>query len=241
MKAMPEQLKEVINNFTADINDFFGKEVEAVILFGSAATEEYIPKKSDVNFLVCLSDKGIEQIDIVEKKVKSWQKKSISLPLFLTKSYIQASLDSFPIEFFNMSQTYQVIQGDDVLKDLKFNKKDIRLQCERELKGKLLNLRQGYLLTGGKTNKMSQLINDSMVTFTSIFKALLFLKDSEVPAKKSDVILTMCREFDLDESVFSVLLAHRNNSVKLDKDRMSNILKNYIKEIEKLSKVVDAL
>ncbi len=241
MNSMPDQLKEVIKDFTADINKLFAKEAEAIILFGSAATEEYIPKKSDVNFLVCLSEKGIEKIDIAEKKVKDWQKKNISLPLFLTKSYIQASLDSFPIEFFNMSQTYQVIQGEDVLKDLTFNKKDIRLQCERELKGKLLSLREGLILTGGKKKKMSQLINESMVTFTSIFKAFLFLRDSEVPVKKSDVILSMCREFDLDESVFSVLLAHRNNSVKLDKNQLNDILKKYIKEIRRLSQVVDSM
>jgi len=241
MNSMPDQLKEVIKEFTADINELFAQEAEAIILFGSAATEEYIPKKSDVNFLVCLTEQGIERIDSVEKKVKNWQKKSISLPLFLTQSYIQASLDSFPIEFFNMSQTYQVIQGKDILKDLKFNKKDIRLQCERELKGKLLSLREGFILTRGKKKKMSQLINESMVTFTSIFKALLFLKDSEVPVKKSDVILSMCRDFDLDESVFSVLLAHRNNSVKVDKEQLNDIIKKYIKEIRQLSQVVDSM
>ena len=124
---------------------------------------------------------------------------------------------------------------------LKFKKEDVRLQCERELKGKLLSLRQGYILTGGKKNKMSQLIDESMVTFTSLFKALLFLKDSDVPVKKSDVILLMCREFDLDESVFSVLLAHRSNSVKVDKNRLKDVLKKYIAEIGKLSEVVDSL
>ncbi|MFO7889544.1 MAG: hypothetical protein R6V04_04320 [bacterium] len=241
MNSLPEQLKEVVKDFTADINEIFAKEAKAIILFGSATTEEYIPKKSDINFLVCLTEQGIETIDRVERKVKPWRKKNIGLPLFLTKSYIQASLDSFPIEFFNMSQTYQVIQGDDVLKDLKFNKKDVRLQCERELKGKLLSLRQGYILTRGKKKKMSQLINESMVTFISIFKALLFLKKSEVPVKKSDVILSMCRVFDLDESVFSVLLAHRKDSVKVSKDYLHDILKKYIKEIQKLSKVVDSM
>ena len=241
MKSMPEQLKKIIKDFTEDINKFFGNEMKAIILYGSAATEEYIPGKSDVNFLVCLSESGIEKINIVSEKVRSWQGQNISVPLFLTTSYIQESLDSFPVEFFNISQTYQVIQGEDILKDLKFNKKDVRLQCERELKGKLLTLRQGYILTRGKRKKMSALINESMVTFTSIFKALLFLKDSEVPVKKSDVILSMCREFDLDESIFSILLAHRNNSVKVSKEQLQAILKKYIKEIQNLSKAVDSL
>ncbi len=241
MKSMPEQLKKIIKDFTEDINEFFGNEVKSIILYGSAATEEYIPGKSDVNFLVCLSESGIEKINLVSEKVRSWQGQNISVPLFLTTSYIQESLDSFPVEFFNISQTYQVIQGEDILKDLKFNKKDVRLQCERELKGKLLTLRQGYILTRGKRKKMSALINESMVTFTSIFKALLFLKDSEVPIKKSDVILSMCREFDLDESIFSLLLAHRNNSVKVSKEQLHAILKKYIKEIQSLSKAVDSL
>ncbi len=241
MNSMPEQLKEVIKDFTTDINKFFGEEVEAIILYGSAATEEYISKKSDVNFLICLSEQGIEKIDTVKEKIGSWQRKNISLPLFLTKSYIQASLDSFPVEFFNISQTYRIIQGEDILKDLKIKKEDLRLQCERELKGKLLKLRQGYIVTRGKKRKISQLINESMVTFTSIFKVLLFLKDSEAPVKKSDVILSMCREFDLDESIFSVLLAYRNNSVKITTSHLNEILKKYIKEIKRLSELVDYL
>lgn len=241
MSAMPEQLKKAIKDFTEDINKFFNKQVKAIILYGSAATEEYVPNKSDVNFLVCLSEQGIEQINKAGEKVKNWQRKNISLPLFLTTSYIQESLDSFPVEFFNMYQAYQVIQGEDILKNLKFDKKDVRLQCERELKGKLLTLREQYILTRGKKKKMSALIDESLVTFISIFKALLFLKGSEVPVKKSEVILSICREFDLDESLFSLLLTLRNNRMKMSKEKLNNVLKKYIKEIQKLSKLVDAL
>ena len=38
--------------------------------------------------------------------------------------------------------------GRDILKDLKIDLKNLRFQCEQELKGKLLNLRQAYLEAG---------------------------------------------------------------------------------------------
>jgi hypothetical protein len=58
-------------------------------------------------------------------------------PLFLTRSDLSSSLDSYPIEFLNMKNRYRLVYGEDVLQKLSFNPLAVRLQIERELKGKL--------------------------------------------------------------------------------------------------------
>ena len=65
----------------------------------------------------------------------------ISTPLFIARGYIQQSLDTFPLEFLNISSSYQLVFGDDILENIEFKAEDVRTQCERELKGKLLHLR----------------------------------------------------------------------------------------------------
>ena len=119
MSTISEKVEKIIRQFSEDISKVFGDEVISIILYGSAVSKEFNPKKSDLNFLVVLTPEGIERIDKVQKLYSKWAKKRITLPLFLTKEYINASVDTYPIEFFNMQCSYRVIQGEDVLKDLK--------------------------------------------------------------------------------------------------------------------------
>ena len=241
MSSALNKPEDVFDSFCQEVERCFKSEVVSIILFGSVATDEYIPKKSDVNFMVVLKPGGIDSIQNVQSIVGRWQKRGIGLPLFLTKEYIQESLDSFPVEFLNMQLAYRVIKGEDVLRNLKIKKADLRLQCERELKGSLLKLRQGFIETGGRAKSLRLLIVQSIVAFSSIFKGLLHLKGKEVPLKKQDALLAGCREFGLDEGLFSVLLSVKKYEAKLTKDKLESNVRRYIKEIEKLSEMVDRM
>lgn len=241
MGSIAQKPEGVIDRFAAEVEQLFGGELISVILFGSAATDEYVPKKSDINFLVVLSQQGITQIGKVQKFVAPWQRRGISPPLFLTKAYITASLDSFPIEFLNMQTAYRVVAGEDVLEKLAFKKEDLRLQCEREMKSDLLKLRQGFIQTRGKTKDLRLLIGQSLVAFTSIFRALFYLQGKAVPKKKQEVLLTTCREFGLDESLFSVLLSVKGYETKLSKELLQSKVERYISEIEKLTGMIDRM
>ena len=241
MRSNPDKPEAVFDPFCQEVQQIFGKDVVSIILFGSAATDDYIPKKSDINFLVVLTPRGIEGIDAVQKYVARWEKRNISIPLFLTKEYIEASLDSFPVEFLNMQLVYRVLKGEDVLKGLKIKRTDLRLQCERELKGNLLKLRQGFIETGGRVKPMRMLIVQSVVAFSSIFKGLLYLKGQEVPETKQEVLLAACREFKLDEGLFSVLLSVKRYEARLSRNQLEKNVKRYIQEIQKLSTIVDRM
>ncbi|MBN1781181.1 nucleotidyltransferase domain-containing protein [bacterium] len=237
-----EKLARICQAFKEDIRATFGTDVVSIILYGSAVTEEYRPGKSDVNFLVVLTDQGIDALDCVRNRIGKWRKHKIGLPLFMTRSYVHQSMDSFPIEFLNMQAAYHVLDGEDILSDIHPDKKDLRLQCERELKGKLLKLRQGYILTGGKPAALRSLISGSVVTFVAIFKALLMLRGKTVPVKKAEVLLTACDEFtEIDRPLFEELLHIRNGSVKKSKPELELLVKQYIRSIAKLTDSVDQM
>jgi predicted nucleotidyltransferase len=242
MGSLSDKIEQTITQFSEDIQKTFGDAIVSIILYGSAASDEFIPKKSDLNFLVVLTAKGIDQIDRVHKLFPKWTKKRIALPLFLTKGYIQASTDSYPIEFFNMQCCYRMIRGEDVLKDLSLKKEELRLQCERELKGKLLQLRQVFILTKGQPSALRALIGQSIVTFTSIFRALLYLRGKEIPKEKQEVILAACREFtEIEETLFSELLEIKNTGKKVSKEQLKTHVRNYIAQIQALGESVDQM
>ena len=68
-----------------------------------------------------------------------------------------------------MKQYHQVVFGEDVLSSIEIQPEHLRLQCERELRGKLIHLRQEYLNTGGKSRRIKNLLRFSLPAFVSIF------------------------------------------------------------------------
>jgi predicted nucleotidyltransferase len=51
---VPEDVRRTLRSYLADVTKVFGPEVEAVILYGSAARGDYLPGRSNVNLLILL-------------------------------------------------------------------------------------------------------------------------------------------------------------------------------------------
>ena len=241
MSKIPKSPDEIFQQFTSDYKNIFGDELISIILFGSAARGEYIHKRSDLNFLITLSDSGIQQLKRAFSLIPKWRKKKVSTPLFLTKQYIQTALDSYPIEFLSMKQYHQVVFGEDVLSSIEIQPEHLRLQCERELRGKLIHLRQEYLNTGGKSRRIKNLLRFSLPAFISIFSALLYIKQADNPKSKKEIFESTAEIFGLDKAVFDKVLKLQANKTKFTKEEITQSLEQYINQIEKLTTIVDQL
>ena len=79
-------------------------------------------------------------------------------PLFMTESQIEKSLDSFPIEWLEIQERHLLLEGDDVLAGLEVPRTYLRLQCEHELRGKHIQLRQAYLRIAGDPASSSRVL-----------------------------------------------------------------------------------
>lgn len=241
MGKIPKDPNEIFEEITKDYQIAFGNDLVSIALYGSGATGDYVPKKSDLNFLIALTEEGINALERSLEVVSRWRKRKVSTPLFLTKSYITSSLDTFPIEFLNMKMNHILVFGEDVLANLSFEKGNLRVQCERELKAKLLQLRQGYLDASKRVRNLRLLIASSIPAFIAIFRALLYLKDTEVPARREEIVSRVCEEFDLDHGLFSTLLSIKDREKRLSKGEMDWLIQRYITEVRRLSLIVDKM
>jgi hypothetical protein len=233
--------KEIFPEIIADYKGVFDDDLVGIILYGSATGRDYRPGKSDINFMIVLSEQGIEHLDKAFKIVSKWQKSKVAIPLFLTEHYVETSVDVFPIEYLNFQRNHILVHGKDSLKDLSFSPEFIRLQCEREIKGKLLLLREAFLESAGKARALKDLINQSLQAFLAIFDALLYLKEKEIPIERREIVKATCETFDMDMNLFERLLDIKEQKVKLDDAGIKAVFQDYLKEVRKLSKIVDTL
>jgi hypothetical protein len=241
MAKFPQDPKEIFPEIIDDYKGLFGDELVSIILYGSGAGPDYRPGKSDINFMIVLSEEGIERLDKAFKVVQTWQKRKVAIPLFLTELYVESSLDVFPIEYLNFQRNHVLVYGKDILEELSFDRELVRLQCEREIKGKLLLLREAYMETSGKGKALRDVIGQSIQAFLAIFDALLFFKGKEIPKDRRDVVTLTCDTLDLGAGVFQKLLDIKEEVIKPEDTKTKSLFQDYLKEVRKLSKIVDTL
>jgi len=241
MAKIPKIPEEIFQEFTRDYQSTFRDDLKSIILYGSGARGEYVPKKSDLNFLIVLTEAGMDRLKEAFRLIHKWRKRRVNIPLFLTEEYIASSLDVFPVEFLNFREGHVLVFGKDVLGELAFEKKSIRLQCERELKGKLLLLREAYLDSEGSQRGLGQVASASLPAFLSLFRALLFLREHEIPRHSDELISATAREIGFDEGPFVEVLKVREGTTKPRRDEMERIVEKYLGAIRDLWKTVDQL
>ena len=241
MAKIPDKPQDIFVPLTEDYKKIFGKDLVSLILYGSAAGGHYIKGKSDINLLVVLISEAINRIEDSLATVKNWQKRHVAVPLIMTKAFLESSLDCYPIEFLNMKNNHILIYGENVLEQLKFKPENLRLQIERELKGKLILLRQGYLETGGSAWQLKGLISRSFTAFTSIFNALLYLEHESAPKHKRDTIKEVAKLFAVDAEVFLFCADIKEGVDKLSGEEVAGVFKKYLLEVEKICNIVDEL
>lgn len=241
MKRAPKDPRDIFDEFVADCRKAFGEELKAVCLYGSGARGEYVPGRSDLNFLLLLSERGIRELDRAFGLVAKWRKRNVAVPLFLTEEYIKQSLDSFPLEFLDMKLHHLLLYGTDPFEDLQIRKEDLRLQCEREAKGKLLILREAYVSSGGRPRDLSTLLARSIVAFSIVFEGLLYLKGLEIPPDRSGVIRAVCEVAGLRKDIFLEVLSIKAGTVKPTREELLQLIVDYIEEVRKLAFWVDKM
>jgi hypothetical protein len=163
------------------------------------------------------------------------------VPLFLTEEYERSSLDVFPIEYFNFQRRHVLVHGKDILSDLAFDREHLRLQCEREIKGKLLLLREAFMESGGKTRALKEVIAQSVGAFLAIFQALLHLRYMDIPDGKREIIGAAAEAYEFDREIFAGLMDIKEQRIKVNDAQVLSLFQDYLKEVRKLAMIVDEL
>lgn len=241
MSKLDDSAEQIVQSFTRQIQEIYGEDLISLILFGSAAGVDYVPERSDLNFLIVLKEVTPAQLKKSWKLLNSWHKRGISTPLFLDPHYIQSSVDVYPIEFLDIQEQHRLLAGDDILRDLKISQENLRLQCEQELKGKLLHLRRAYLETGGDARRLEELMLASLKPLGIILRNLLRLQSQQPPREFLEILNEAERVFDLEleafRGVYQLKLGHR----RLGRSEAEPLFESYLNEVQALAQKADAL
>lgn len=230
---------ETIKKFSEEMESLFGNNILSLALYGSAAGDNFNSKRSDINFLIVLSKIDMGILRRYAGVAKKWRKRKVAIPLILTEDYILSSADVFPIEFLELKDNNILLSGKDMLRGLKVDLKNLRLQVEEQLKGKLLHLRGGFLDSGEDKEYLERLLISSLTAFVPIFRNVLRLMEKGAPISRGTLFRDFCSEVSLDERPFYKAWDLKGGRVKLSKEEVIALFGEYLSQIEKLIEKVD--
>ncbi|MBI2470780.1 MAG: hypothetical protein HYV59_06000 [Planctomycetes bacterium] len=239
LSNIPAQTQTVIEPFLKDILANYKEDILSIYIIGSAVTKGFHPKYSDINTVIVVKGIKLPFYDFIAFLGKRYGKKRIRAPLIVTREYINRSLEVFPLEFLEMKLIHQLVYGEDVLKDIKLEKADIRLQCERELKGKLQHLCQGYVKAMGDKTALTDLFVASLSGYFPLFRGILFLYDHEIPKEKGDVLSALNECCDVDTNVFRNLMDIRAHNFYPHIEALKELFKNLYRVLDTITRKVD--
>jgi hypothetical protein len=212
-----------------------------VHVVGSALSADFALKTSQINSVIVLKEMDLSFIEFLAPLGNTYKKKSIAAPLTMTPQYIDSSLDVFPIEFLDFKLLHKTVLGDDIIAPLVIESHHLRLQCEREIKTKLIWLRQGYISSLGDKALISERLSDSIVGYMPLFRAVITLLGEEPPILRRDVISALQRLTSMETGIFEKMLLLRRGELKLTKEELTASFEQYYKATERTAKIIDEL
>ena len=215
--------------------------IHSVHIVGSALTRDFDPRNSDINSVVVLDKMDFKFLEFLAPLGKKFGRKRVAAPLIMTPEYIDKSLDVFPIEFFNIQQLHLTVFGEDVFQDLDIKKADLRHQCERELKVKLIGLRQGLIAAAGDQKILARDFSESFSGYMPLFKAIIFLLGKEAPRHNEDILTALEEVSGVRTEVFRQVLKQKKQKTKPSITELNMVFEDYYKAIEKLGEITDAI
>ncbi|MDQ6787071.1 MAG: nucleotidyltransferase domain-containing protein [Acidobacteriota bacterium] len=236
-------MKHQFEAFIDDLRATHGRNLVSVILYGSAATGDFVRKQSDYNLLIALNRITPKDLRAAQAPLREWSKMGHPLPVYFTVSELQNAADVFPIEFHQMERARRVLYGTDVLANLNLSDEYLRHQTEYELRTKLLQLRRAYIPASVSVESLVNLMADSLSSFAALFRAVLLVHGFEPPVTKREVVAATANKLKIDGAPFEKILDIRENNASktLDETTANQIFTDYMEQIEAVIEAVDRL
>ena len=239
--ALPIQIRETLLPFADKFIAILSENLQSITVVGSSLTIDFKPGQSDINTVLVLNAHTLDSLKSIASHAKSMNRKKISPPLLMTSSYIERSLDVFGIELLDFQLIHQTIFGNDPFSTRTFEKKDVRLQCERELKATLIRLRQGYIAASANKKLVQDILISSVKAMSPLLRAMLWLKNIDRP-KETELTFTKTYEhFSINTESLINTEKWRHQKIHLDESLVNDTFVSIYTTVEQLSEIVDKL
>jgi predicted nucleotidyltransferase len=232
---MEDKLKEIVERLRAAALD----NLKAVVLYGSAVTDEFSAKHSDLNILCLVERAGAPELEALHAAAQWWVRAENPPPLVFTLDELHRSADVFSIELLDMKLRHRILYGEEFLAAFEVPLDFHRLQVERELRTDWLRLRQAILAAPQNKKARLGIMLASVSAFCALFRHALFALGQPMPGTKREAVDGVATLTGADPSAFHTILDLREEKRKQSGMDIEGTLQTYLEFVEIVTNEVD--
>jgi len=209
----------------------------SVVLYGSVARGEWLEKVSDINVLVLLDDISGASLAALSPVARRYTAQRVRPVLVERREWARAT-DVFGIELAEMQDWHDLLAGEEPLMGLLAMPPALRLQAERELRGKLLQLHLGMAVAESPA-QLGALLTAALPSLATYYRTALRLAQRPVSPDTERTLREGCELAGSDPAGLLRVLQARRARASLDLKLQDPLVDQFNTAAEQLAAFID--
>jgi hypothetical protein len=230
-----------LDGFVTDLERALGDNAVSIVLFGDAVRGTIDAGRRTHDILLLLQDAAPSRLRSIGPTIARWVKSGEPPPLIFTQRGWRASSDVFPIEMEDMREAHRVLRGADPFDGITTTTADLRRELEREIRGKLLQLRSEYAAAEADGKALGELLAASVGTFFVLFRAVLRAGGTSPPQEPGALARATGDAAGLDAGAFDWAVQRVTGGKPRALQPYDEVGARYVEAIERLAEFVDGM
>jgi hypothetical protein len=216
VKKPEDKLQELVSR----IHYACGDDLVSVVLYGSAARDDYHEQYSDVNVMVVLRHMKPSLYPALSGVLNWWSREEkLRPPTVMTIEELRESADVFAIEMLDIQAAHKTLYGDDVVSAIEVPMNLHRVEVEHDLRTTLLRLRHHLLLTADGDDELKAVLGRSVTSVITLFRHALIALGENPPHAKPKVLEHAAEVFGFNVQPLRAVLELRSDGQQIDNVR----------------------
>ena len=241
MGNIREEVLKTVQFLHQTLQQKVGSNLVSLTLVGSAVTGDFVSGKSDINSVLATNTIDTRLLSVLATMGPQMGRKRLRAPLLMTPSYVERSCDVFAVEWLDFQRFHETIHGPDPFESLTFEKEHVRLQCEKQFKSVLVQIRQVYISSAEKKDILAALLTNTAKELLPYLRAMLWLKDTERLGGYSATFKQIEENLSVNMESLHTAFGFRYQKLNQSVEQVKNLFAQTYKSVETLSEIADQL
>lgn len=235
MKKPEGKLQELVTR----LQQACGENLVSVVLYGSAAREDFHEQFSDVNVLVVLQQLEPSSFAGISAVLRWWSRdEKLRPPMIMTLEELRESADVFAIELLDIKRSHKTLFGEDVAAAIEVPMNLHRVEVEHELRTTLLRLRHHLLLSPENQDELRAVLAKSITSVLTLFRHALIALGENPPQGKAQLLEKAGEVFGFEVQPLRAILALRSEGAH--SENLHELYHAYMSAIQQVAHELDA-
>jgi predicted nucleotidyltransferase len=176
LEALPPPTRAPLQALTESLEKTLGKNLAALVVYGSAARGGYVPDESDIDVILVLEDTSLPHLHAVAAPLTLARYRARVEAMILKRDNLSYAADVFPLLYDDLRQKNVILSGTDVFSALQISDTHRRLRIEQELREARIRMRRAVVDALGSEANIAGAVARKVKQIRSPLHALLCLK-----------------------------------------------------------------